>query len=266
MPVYTVTKIVHKANGDKEFYNVDALQATCQSIDAEEVSGTVHTLTTNTGEIIYDIVNLECVLVEPSGTNNGWVQCFQGGVPVNNDYWVNTNLSNSSQVQSNTNSWIKLAVDYTLNSVNTEQKLFNTTPNGALTLPTGTYLFEAIIYVTTLSSTSGNFSFDPIGGGTAVGASFLYYTVGVDNNTPTNAATQTGSFSATQQTVASAVAAGAGTAAGMKISGTFRITTAGTIIPSITLVTANAGVVKAGTYFSVTRIAEHNVNSVGAWT
>jgi hypothetical protein len=91
MPTYTVTQIVYKANGDKEFYNVDTLQTTCQTITAESVSGTTHTLTTNTGEIIYDAMSLQCVIVEPSGSNPGGLQCFEDGNPVDSEYWLNNN-------------------------------------------------------------------------------------------------------------------------------------------------------------------------------
>lgn len=161
--------------------------------------------------------------------------------------------------------WIKLASDYTLANSTAEQKLFNTTTNGRLTLGTGTYFFDALLYLTTMSGSSGNMAFDPIGGGTAVGARFLYHSVGIDNNSPLNSGTQTGSVSASQQSNASMLSAGTGSGMAVSIRGTFRITTAGTIIPSGTLVTAAAAVVKAGSYFRIWRAGEESTNSVGAW-
>ncbi len=175
------------------------------------------------------------------------------------------NNAGANQGVSREEHWIKLDSDYALTNATTEQKIFNTTTNGRLTLGTGTYFFDAMLYILTMSGTSGNAAFDPIGGGTAVGASFLYHTAGIDNNTPTNAGTQTGSFTAAQQTVASMVSAGTGTGMGASIRGTFRITTAGTIIPSITLVTAAAATMKAGSYFRIWRAGDVSTYSVGAW-
>jgi hypothetical protein len=161
--------------------------------------------------------------------------------------------------------WIKLSADYTLTSSTSEQKLFNTTTNGRLTLPVGTYFFDVMLYLTTMSATSGNMAFDPIGGGSAVGATFLYHTIGVDNNTPTGNIAQQGSFTAAQQTGASMSTAATGTGLAVSVRGTFRITTAGTIVPSGTLVTAAAAVVKAGSYFRCWRAADENTHSVGNW-
>ena len=162
--------------------------------------------------------------------------------------------------------WIMLTADYSLSNVATEQKAFNTTTNGELTLPAGVYEFECFLYILAMSATSGNAAFDPIGAGTAVADRFGYAIVGIDNASPLNAGTLTGSASVTQQSVASAVTAG--TAVGMRMTarGMFRISTGGTIIPSITLVTANAATMKAGSYFMIKKIGETGETSLGAWT
>lgn len=162
--------------------------------------------------------------------------------------------------------WVMLTADYTLSSSVSEQKAFNTTTNGTLTLPTGVYRFGVFLYLTTMNATSGNLAFDPVGAGTAVTDRWGQHVIGIDNNTPLNAGTQTGSAAVTQQTVASAVTAGTGTGMIMSDRGMFRISTGGTIIPSVTLVTANAAVVKAGSYFWVERVGDSGVTSVGAWT
>jgi hypothetical protein len=161
--------------------------------------------------------------------------------------------------------YLMQTTDYTLSSVGTEQKLFNQTTNGTLTLPLGVYEFECFLYLTTMSATSGNYAFDPIGAGTAVTDRWGQYAIGIDNTTPLSAGAWSGSASVTQQTVASAVTAGTGTGAVVTHKGMFRITTGGTIIPSITLVTANAAVVKAGSYFKITKFGDSNA-TVGAWT
>ncbi len=159
---------------------------------------------------------------------------------------------------------IRADIAYTLTSSVAEQKLFNSPANGRLTLELGTYLFESLLYLTAMSATSGNAAFDPIGAGTAVAGTFLYHTGGVDNAAAT-AAAQTGVTTILQQTAASALVAATTTAATMNIKGTFEVTTAGTIIPSITLVTASAAIVAAGSYFMCERIGSTTMVSIGQW-
>jgi len=157
--------------------------------------------------------------------------------------------------------------DYTLSSVTTEQKLFNQTTNGALSLPTGFYRFACWFYLTTMSATSGNAAFDPIGGGTAVCSDFAYDSYGLDNNTQPNAVLAiSGIGSVTQQSSVNVVLAGTGTGMRVRLQGVFRIDTAGTIIPSITLVTAAAAVCKAGSNFIIEKIGEVGENTVGDWS
>lgn len=157
--------------------------------------------------------------------------------------------------------------DYTLTSTTSEQKLFNQTTNGALSLPTGFYRFNCWFYLTTMSATSGNAAFDPIGAGTAVCSDFAYDSYGLDNNTQPNAVLAiSGVGSVTQQSGANVVVATTGTGMRVRIQGVFRIDTAGTIIPSISLVTAAAAVCKAGSNFIIEKIGESSENTVGDWT
>lgn len=151
-----------------------------------------------------------------------------------------------------------------LTSATTEQAIFDAAYD-TLTVPVGTYRFEAMLYITAMSATSGNLAVDPLGAGTAVCAAWLYHAVGIDAATPTNAAAQTGSFSITQQSVASIVTAGVGTAMGVRVEGMFEVTTGGTMIPSVTLVTAAAATVAIGTYFWAERISTSTtLTSIGA--
>lgn len=160
--------------------------------------------------------------------------------------------------------WVMLTADYTLTSTTSAQKLFNNTANGTLTLPTGVYEFEALLYLTTMSATSGNGQF--VIGGTAVMDRWGYHTSGVDQATPTNVGTQSGQISVTAASAASFVSAGTGAGVGGTIRGMFRISTGGTIIPQIALVTAAAAVVKAGSWFRIRKIGESSEAYVGAWT
>jgi hypothetical protein len=161
--------------------------------------------------------------------------------------------------------YIRAATSRALSNVATEQALFNSPTNGRITLEVGLYFFEGMLYLTGMSGTSGNAAFDIVGAGTAVTADWLWHAVGIDNNTPTAAGTQTGSFSITQQSVASMLTAGTGTGLGAELRGTFEVTTAGTLIPSVTLVNAAAATVAAGSYVMLRRLGAPNYASVGQW-
>jgi hypothetical protein len=153
----------------------------------------------------------------------------------------------------------------TLPNDTNENAIFNSPTNGRITLEPGCYLFEGVIYITGLSATSGNASIDILGAGTATCAAWLYHVFGTDNTTPTNAGTRTGSFAVTQQTAASALTAGTGTSMAFEIRGTFEVTGAGTMIPSIDLVTAAAGAVAIGSHMVFERIGSTSVVSLGQW-
>lgn len=144
-----------------------------------------------------------------------------------------------------------------------ENALFNSVTNGRLTLETGTYFFRGMIYVTGMSATSGNALIDVLGAGTAVAGTWLWQAWGIDNSTLTNAGTKTGTFTITQQSVASIATAGTGTGLATQIEGTVEITTAGTLIPSIDQVTASAATLAAGSYFCINRIGSTTLTSVG---
>lgn len=161
--------------------------------------------------------------------------------------------------------FVVLDAAYTLTSSTAVQKLFNATANGAVTLETGWYFMDAVIGVTSMSATSGNARFT-IGVGTAVLGGSQFHVVGVDGASAT-AATQTGSWTQTAATAASAVTAGAGTAMMMNIRGAFEVTTAGTVIPQITLVTAAAAVVGVGSYWRCRRVGDAGGNvTQGSWS
>jgi hypothetical protein len=162
--------------------------------------------------------------------------------------------------------WIRLASDYTLTSTTSAQKLFNASTNGALTLPTGVYFFESLLYLTTMSATSGNAAFHLLGAGTATLARILYQGVGKDSTTPLATNTHSGAVSVTQNSAASILVVTTGTGMEVSLRGTFDVTASGTLIPSIALVTAAAAVVKAGSYFKCWRAGDTAKNTLGAWT
>ena len=160
--------------------------------------------------------------------------------------------------------WVKLAANYTLTSTTAVQKLFNTTTNGALTLGTGMYEFDAVYYLTGMSGTSGNGTARLVGAGTATVDRIMQQAIGLDSTTPTTAAAMGGAVSTTESVQVATAATGTGLVVSLR--GTFRVTASGTIIPSIALTTAVAAVVQIGSYFKCAKIGDSSVNSVGSWS
>lgn len=162
--------------------------------------------------------------------------------------------------------WIQQNATYTLTSSTAVQKLFNASTNGALTLPIGTYRYEAFLRLTDMSSISGNGAFSILGAGTATVASSLNLVVGQDA-----AAQQTGTMSGMWHTLAtgtgSEVAITTSTNLAEIIRGTFKISAAGTIIPSFKLFSAAAAVVQTNTYFMCRRISDSaTATTYGPWS
>lgn len=204
----------------------------------------------------------DAAMLLPAGTLNTTAQ--DGGIEVDaNTMYAATDAGNRGYIP--LNHLIRLDANYTLTSAGTEQKLFNSPTNGRLTLETGAYDFECKIAINTMSATSGNAAFDPIGAGTATGAAFLYSVNGSDAALITTVGAVSGSMNNTQQTAASMVTAGTGVALQADVEGTFEISVAGTIIPSVTLVTAAAAVAQLGSYCRFTRSGSTTLVSVGQW-
>lgn len=163
----------------------------------------------------------------------------------------------------------RLESDYTLTSSTTLQKLFNASANGALTLAAGSYVFECVVGINTMSATSGNAALSILGGGTATLANVLQTVTGGDLANAAAGAAAGGSWSVTNDLpAANTSAVTAATATGMYIQwkGSFKVTASGTIIPSLDLITAAAAVVKAGSYFAVWRMGDATTASVGPWS
>lgn len=161
--------------------------------------------------------------------------------------------------------FIRAASARTLTSTTSAQALFDSPANGALTLETGTYFFEGLFSLTAMSGTSGNAMFSLLGAGTATLTNVLYNIMGIDN--VVNAAgTQTGSTVVQSNSPASAVTATTQTQMQANLRGTFEVTAAGTIIPSIALVTAAVAQLRAGSYFRFRRVGAMGVVSVGQWS
>lgn len=150
------------------------------------------------------------------------------------------------------------------NDIN-ENAIFNVPANGRVTLGVGVYRFELVLAVTSMSATSGNALIDILGAGTAVVGSWVWMYYGKDGTNATAAAVN-GATRVTQDSAASIVTAGTGTEMMVCAMGSFEVTTAGTLIPSIDQVTAAAAVVAAGSYFRVEKMDGGTAtSSVGDW-
>lgn len=162
--------------------------------------------------------------------------------------------------------WIQQNATYTLTSTTAAQKLFNASTNGALSVPIGTYRYEAFLYLTGMSATSGNGAFGILGAGTAVLASSLSRSTGLDSAASTTG-NNTGMYWVGSTSPVNVVTVATATALGVSITGTFKVSTAGTIIPSISLTTAAAAVVEPNSYFFTTRISTSaTATTYGPWS
>jgi len=162
--------------------------------------------------------------------------------------------------------YLRQDATYTLTSATTAQKLFNASTNGRITLDVGTYEFDIIVALTSMSATSGNATFD-LSGGTATLGTILWHGMGRDAAADAATGTYAGSYSVDATLVAAPlVTAATTTAAFFKIEGTFEVTAAGTVQPRILLQTAAAAVVTAGSYMRVTKISSaNNTTAIGLW-
>lgn len=163
----------------------------------------------------------------------------------------------------------RLEADYTLGNNTNGQKLFNASTNGTLTLPLGSYIFECVLGITSMSATSGNASFDVLGAGTAVLGNILSAGVGGDITAAQAGAATGGGWTQTSAlgpANGSAVTAAVNTAMWLLWKGSFKVTTAGTIIPSIDLVTASAAIVESGSYFACWRMGDATTATIGPWS
>lgn len=153
-----------------------------------------------------------------------------------------------------------LAAAFTLTSQTAAQKLFNSTANGALTLPIGTYEFECQFELTGMSTVTGGFGF-AFGGAATFTQGWSAVAVNAVPGTASNAQMTYN----TAANTAIGTASTAGSAHAM-IKGILRVTVAGTIIPQVSLITAAAAVVSINSYFRCSPMGAAAVATVGNWS
>jgi hypothetical protein len=165
-----------------------------------------------------------------------------------------------------TEQMVVLNSTYTLTSQTAAQKLFNATTNGAVTLPIGTYQFECLFSLTSMSTTSGSFGFAMVAG-TAVVGSQGWWSVAEKGGATFAAANSTQS---TYSTAANTLltTASTQTLGWAFIRGIIKITTAGTVTPSVSLGVAAAAVVGINSYFKISPITGASAANitVGNWS
>lgn len=152
----------------------------------------------------------------------------------------------------------------TFTSNTSAQAIFTSPTNGRLTLETGLYLVEGLLYFTSMSGTSGNRNINLLGAGTATVGAWLWQGLGMDSAAGTVLAAG-GTTMITSTSGASIVVATTATALGVQVQGTFEVTGAGTIIPTTTMVTAAASVLAIGSYLMFERMGSTSVVSLGQW-
>jgi hypothetical protein len=154
-----------------------------------------------------------------------------------------------------------LAAAFTLTSQTAAQKLFNSTANGALTLPVGTYFFECEFSLTNLSSTSGSFGFGLGGAATFTQAWWAL----ADKIALLTATSPLMTFDTAANTAITG-SANLATTGYAKISGVIRVTVAGTVIPQVSMTVANAAIVGINSFFKCRPVGNAAVATIGNWS
>lgn len=162
--------------------------------------------------------------------------------------------------------FIRANATRTFASNTTQQAIFSSPTNGALSLTLGVYEFEAVVGMDTMSATSGNGKFSLLGAGTATLTQILQMVTGIDIGFDTVSNVSGVGTAAAVSSATNTASANAATEFMLNVRGTFNVSVAGTIIPSFAQTTAAAAVVKIGSYFKIRRLGAQNVVSVGQWT
>jgi hypothetical protein len=164
--------------------------------------------------------------------------------------------------------WVYLDSNYALSNNTSVQKAFNATTNGALTLGPGVYEYRALLILFGLSSSVVNLSFQVLGAGTATLSRPIGQAIGVDGSGST-ASTMSGTVYTSQSSPNPSVTATSSLGYGASFRGMFRVTSGGTIIPSVQLggTSTVTNTVNAGSYFMCKRRSSLSTDTFyGAWT
>lgn len=156
---------------------------------------------------------------------------------------------------------VRLAAAHNLTSQTAAQSLFNK----SIPLPIGVYRFTCHFFLSNMSTTIGNSQFSFVGSGGLVTTNFLMHAIGTDTAPLTTPSGYNGSIAVTSAFGTNTQTASAGTQQISFITGTFEVTTAGTITPSVALTTANAAINNIGSYCEIECIGGAGTVTVGPW-
>ena len=148
----------------------------------------------------------------------------------------------------------------TLTSQTAAQALFDVTGSGQVTLVAGTYEFECVFSLSSMSGSSGSFGFD-LGGG----ATFTQYWWSLANKA-TLATAATGQVTYNTAANTTLVTANTNTVAFARIHGVVIVTVGGTLIPQVSLGAAAAAVVGVGSFFKIRALGSSAATTSGNWS
>jgi hypothetical protein len=229
------------------------------------INGTVGATTPNTGAFTGVTVSAGTNTVAPikltSGTN--LTTTTAGAIEYDGSSFYSSIAASTRGVMTS-EQMVVLNTPYTLTSQTAAQKLFNNTTNGAVTLPVGTYQFECIFSLSSMSTSSGSFGFAMVAGTAVIGSQG--WLVIANKTAPTAGSTALMSYNTAANTAL--LAANTTTTAQAFIRGIIKITTAGTVIPSVSLGVAAAAIVGNNSYFKISPITGASAANitVGNWS
>ena len=195
-----------------------------------------------------------------SGTN--LTTAAAGAVEYDGTIFYNTNSASNRGLAPSVQYCMLNNATYTLTSQTAAQKLFNTSTNGAITLPTGLFEFECFFSLSSMSATSGSFGFAL--GGSATKTQ-LWQSTALKNAAGAAGATgqTTWNTSAANTTM---ITANTTTTGWAHIRGSIRVSVSGTVIPQVSLGVAAAAVVGTNSYFKITQIGSTSTATIGNWS
>tara|TARA_R110000868_G_scaffold38676_2_gene135243 strand:+ start:6338 stop:6934 length:597 start_codon:yes stop_codon:yes gene_type:complete len=148
----------------------------------------------------------------------------------------------------------------TLTSQTAAQALFDVTGSGQVTLVAGTYEFECVFSLSSMSGSSGSFGF-ALGGG----ATLTQYWWALANKA-TLATAATGQVTYNTAANTTLVTANTNTVAFARIHGVVIVTVGGTLIPQVSLGAAAAAVVGVGSFFKIRALGSSAATTSGNWS
>lgn len=157
-------------------------------------------------------------------------------------------------------------ISRTLSNTTAQQFIFDAANNTLYVQASTSYFFEALIHLSGMSATSGNFTFSLVGAGTATFTSCKWFATGFDSSTPGTTGASSASLSASATGSGDIVVAAAGTAVAVYITGIARIAAAGTLVPSVGLTTGIAATVEQNTFLRLRPVGANTTAAVGAWS